>query len=147
MSEHKGTFNVVGGGKLPLAGACTLSLQLEDYCILKLSNVVVVDQEAPTMLIGTDILLGQGAHLSAFRIYLDTGMVTFSCSNTSSKFNKMYLTYEYGKSIQGSSRHIICKCVGIPDDMLVGYWLSQLGLNLFDFLYGPINRLSVGLLV
>ena len=100
MSEHKGTFNVVGGGKLPLAGACTLSLQLEDYCILKLSNVVVVDQEAPTMLIGTDILLGQGAHLSAFRIYLDTGMVTFSCSNMGSKFNKMYLTYEYGKSVQ-----------------------------------------------
>ena len=100
LSEHRGIFNVVGGGKLPLAGACTLSLQLEDYCILKLSNVVVVEQKAPTMLIGTDIMLGQGTHLSTFRIYLDLNMVTFACSPTGPKFNKVFLTYEYGKTTQ-----------------------------------------------
>lgn len=100
LSEHRGVFNVVGGGKLPLAGACTLSLQLGDYCVLKLSNVVVVDQDAPTMLIGTDLMLGQGAHLSPFRIYLDRSLITFACSATGSQFNRLYLSYEYGKSPQ-----------------------------------------------
>ena len=52
------------------------------------------------MLIGTDIMLGQGTHLSAFRIYLDLNMVTFACSVTGPKFNKVFLTYEYGKTTQ-----------------------------------------------
>lgn len=67
---------------------------------MKLSHVVVFEQDAPTMLIGTDLMLGQGAQLSAFRIYLDRGMVTFACSATGKQFNRLYLTYEYGKSTQ-----------------------------------------------
>ena len=52
------------------------------------------------MLIATDILLGLGAHMSPFKIYLDQSLITFACSATGSQFNRLYLSYEYGKTSQ-----------------------------------------------
>ncbi len=42
LTEHGGAFSVVGGQRLVLEGACHLSLQLGNCCVLKLSHVAVV---------------------------------------------------------------------------------------------------------
>ena len=51
------------------------------------------------MLIGTDIMYGQGSIVSAFRIMLDKGVVTFACSATGPKYNSLKLSYEYGQVV------------------------------------------------
>ena len=48
-------------------------------------------------------MYGQGDIISAFRIMLDKGAITFACSATGPKYNTLKLSFEYGQEVDIAS--------------------------------------------